>query len=107
MRSRVRAHLCGGALALMPLGLEGASEIVAAPLVSSHEYALQQHSTIDAEAGIAISGSRPAGLQVTSELQAAGSAALRGQGLHQARHLHRGCANSMIRSAQAVLQLRC
>ena len=45
-RLRVRAHLCGGALALMPLGLEGAREIVAAPLVSSHAYTLQQHSTL-------------------------------------------------------------
>ena len=77
--SRTCAYPSGAALTGMPLGLERASEIVAAPLVSSHEYALQQHTRIDKNGGTAMSDSRPAIPQNTPELQAAGTAALPGR----------------------------
>ena len=69
--------------ALMPLGLDGASEMVAAPLVSSHAYALQQHSTL-VDTLKMHTCDEVAGQQDcrTPELQAAGTAALHG---HAAR----------------------
>ena len=107
---RVRAHLCGGALALMPLGLEGAIEIVAAPLVSSHAYALQQHSTLVGVLEMHACRERQQGGKTAWSHQSCKQRAQQlctDMQLHQMQHLHRGCAKSMSRPAHAGLQQRC